>query len=346
MTRALILGILLAGCGQPDDAIETDVIGVDGKDDNTNAAKKALPDGARHLYFGAPASPYVDDNGPLSYLWFTATRGNEFKILVGELDENGNAIAGEHVGFKLQRAVKKHGKWSWSVIAQADSDDGIAGVKWDPKTGPGLYLVTATASPLPAQLNVSLACSNDSCATAVQPGAACGGLAAGKLTCDDGLYCAYTIGQSCGAGDQQGVCTLASRFCPLFIAPVCGCNGTTYGNSCQAGIGGTSVDRVGPCDVDVVGTWSYVSGNHYVYTFNADGTFSSESDPGCLFTSPHCEIAVRPATGVYHIIQSTLSLSYTSDYRNGETAQLSISAAGDQLTGTDWSDVAIDLTRN
>jgi hypothetical protein len=342
MNRALILGILLAGCGQPDDGIETDVIGVDGKDDNTNAAKKALPDGARHLYFGTPAAPYLDDNGPIAYSWFTASKGSEFKILVGELDENGNAIAGEHIGFKLQRAVKRHGTWSWSVIAQADSDSGVAGVKWDPKTGPGLYLVTATASPLPAQLSVSLACSNDSCATARQPGAACGGLVANA--CDDGLYCAYSIDQACGAGDQQGVCTLGSRFCPLFIAPVCGCNGHTYGNSCQASTGGTSIDRVGPCAVDIVGNWSFVSGNHYVYTFNADGTFTSENDPGCMFTSPHCEIAVQPASGVYHIIGTTLSMTYTSDYRSGETAQFSI--GGSDLTGTDWNGIAIDLTQN
>jgi len=346
MTRALMLSFLLAACGQPDDAIETDVISLDGKDDNTNAAKKALPDGARHIYFGSPADAYVDDNGPLAYLWFTAEKRNEFKVNVSELDENGNPLAGEHIGFKLQRAVKKHGKWSWSVVAQADADDGTAGVKYDPKTGPGLYLVTATASPLPAQLSIDLGCSNDSCATAQQPGQACGGFAASQFTCDEGLYCSYTIAQSCGAGDQQGVCAIGSRFCPLFIAPVCGCNGHTYGNSCQASTGGTSVDRVGPCDVDVVGSWGYVSGNHYSYTFNADGTFTSEDDPGCLFSSPHCEIAVRPASGVYHVTTTSLSLTYTSDFRNGDTAQLAISKSGAHLTGTDWNGTSIDLTRD
>ena len=71
-------------------------------------------------------------------------------MAVAEVDESGTPVAGEHIGFKLQRAVKSHNKWSWSAVAQAEGDDGAAGTPYTPKSGPGLYLVTATASPLPA----------------------------------------------------------------------------------------------------------------------------------------------------------------------------------------------------
>ena len=345
MKRALILAFVAAGCGAPEDASYDDVVtNLDDKADNVNSAKAALPAGATHLYFSSPAGAYVSDDAPLSYTWFTAKKGGEFKISVGELDENGNAIAGEHVGFKLQRAVKKNGKWTWNVVAQADNDNGIAATKYKPTSGPGLYLVTATASPLPAQLTVNLACGADNCATAQQPDEACGGLAASQFVCDDGLFCSYSPAQQCGAADQQGVCTVKPQFCPLYYSPVCGCDDQTYGNSCGAHSAGTSVDRQGPCDVNIVGAWRYINGTHFDYTFSADGTFTSEEQPACAFSTPRCLVKIAPASGVYTVTKSALSLSYTSNFRNGETASFAINSKQTHLTGSDWN-TKLDLTR-
>src|SRR5439155_7730788 len=116
----------------------------------------------------------VSDDAPLSYSWFTAEKGGEFTLSVSEDDGSGRGVSDEHIGFKLQRAVKKSGKWSWSVVAQGEGDNGVAAVSYTPRSGPGLYLVTATASPLPAQLAVYLKCGGGGCATAPQPGDACG----------------------------------------------------------------------------------------------------------------------------------------------------------------------------
>lgn len=349
MTRALFLATLatsFAACGLPEDSAD-DVISADdladGKTDNVASARSALPAGAVHLYFSNPNNAYVSDDQPLTYQWFTANKGTEFKVGVFELDADGNPVAGEHVGMKLQRAVKQYGKWVWTVVASADSDNGAATVKYTPKTGPGLYLVTGTGSPLPAALTANLACGGTNCATAQQPGQLCGGFAA--IQCDSGLFCNYDFAAQCGAADQGGTCAVKPTVCPKLYRPTCGCNGKTYGNNCEANSAGTSVARVGTCDANVVGSWSYVNGAHYDYTFNADGTFVSTEQPACAFGNPRCLIKIAPATGVYYPTATDVTLTYTSDFRNGDTATFSIGKKGTHLTGTDWG-TSVDLTRN
>src|SRR3954453_7131206 len=98
MKRALVLAFLIAGCGAPEASYDDVVDGLDDKADNTSAAKSALPDGAKHIYFENLADVYVSDDAPLSYTWFTANKNNEFKVAVSEYDENGFPLAGEHIG--------------------------------------------------------------------------------------------------------------------------------------------------------------------------------------------------------------------------------------------------------
>jgi hypothetical protein len=122
-----------------------------------------------------------------------------------------------------------------------------------------------------------------------------------------GLFCSYSYAAARGSADQQGVCNLQSKICPLFFSPVCGCDGITYGNTCQAGSAGTSLARVGGCDVNVAGAWKYINGAHCDYSFAADGTFSSEMTPVCRFTPSYCAVLTRERTGNYHIYDSNLS---------------------------------------
>jgi hypothetical protein len=88
----------------------------------------------------------------------------------------------------------------------------------------------------------------------VGAGKTCGGLLG--TSCSKGLFCDFPPASACGAADQTGVCKATPQACDAIYAPVCGCDGMTYGSDCSANAQGVSVASEGECASGTGGTGS------------------------------------------------------------------------------------------
>jgi len=76
-------------------------------------------------------------------------------------------------------------------------------------------------------------------------GEACGGIAA--VQCPAGFYCQQEPGQCLEVIDGAGTCQPQPEMCTREYLPVCGCDGQTYGNACDAAANGVSIAIEGEC---------------------------------------------------------------------------------------------------
>jgi hypothetical protein len=79
-------------------------------------------------------------------------------------------------------------------------------------------------------------------------GATCGGLRGSQ--CASGEFCDFAPEANCGRADATGTCAPVPEACDANYKPVCGCDGKTYSNDCDANMNGVSVESDGACGSD------------------------------------------------------------------------------------------------
>ena len=154
----------------------------------------------------------------------------------------------------------------------------------------------------------------------------CGGITGTPCT-DPGEFCELRDGECCC--DFVGTCTPIPTGCPGIIDPVCGCDGHTYPNRCEAQRSSVSVDHVGPCSAGPAVTgvlftskkemvWDAMPGAlaYNVYIDRGSATGDTPGFHGVCLASPLA--APRAVLNVDPPRDSLFELEVTAMYENGE----------------------------
>jgi hypothetical protein len=150
--------------------------------------------------------------------------------------------------------------------------------------------------------------------------------------CPDNSYCQYE-GDECG---NQGTCRRKPGTCPLFYAPVCGCDGNTYDNQCLAARAGISVAYAGVCETLPTSCAESIDCDTGEYCSRNEGECGSEGT--CARKPQYCIVNHDPVCGCdgkTYINECLANTAGISILHKGE-------CAGSPLTCTNNRDCGFD----